>query len=180
MKFFKMWWDEQSFDKQEQVRNLVYSGQLEILNAGWSMHDEACPTYEDMLANMMVGQEWYFTNFAQTPRIGWQVDPFGHSNTNARLFHDLGLDAYFFARMDQGELDERIKNKELEWIQKPNNQSFNGENVEIFTHYIYGNLYFSPDDFEYNVDDIVFRSNESSPDFNAEAMTKKFDAFIKD
>jgi alpha-mannosidase len=34
---------------------LVQSGRLELLNAGWSMHDEACPTYEEMISNMMIG-----------------------------------------------------------------------------------------------------------------------------
>ena len=37
------------------MRGLVRNGQLEIINAGWSMHDEACPIYEDMIDNMMKG-----------------------------------------------------------------------------------------------------------------------------
>jgi len=56
MKFFSMWWDNQTDEKKDQVRGLVKNGQLEIINAGWSMHDEACPIYEDMIDNMMYGQ----------------------------------------------------------------------------------------------------------------------------
>ena len=52
MKFFEMWWRNQSDDLKASVRDLVSSGRLEILNAGWSMHDEACPHYEDMINNM--------------------------------------------------------------------------------------------------------------------------------
>lgn len=55
MKFFSMWWSKQNDTKKEQVRGLVKSGQLEIINAGWSMHDEACPIYEDMIDNMQFG-----------------------------------------------------------------------------------------------------------------------------
>jgi hypothetical protein len=55
MKFFTMWWFEQDKDTQDLVKTLVTSEQLEFVNGGWSMHDEACPHYEDMLENMMKG-----------------------------------------------------------------------------------------------------------------------------
>ena len=55
MKFFYLWWNKQTDAKKDQVRSLVKSGQLEIINAGWSMHDEACPIYEDMIDNMQFG-----------------------------------------------------------------------------------------------------------------------------
>jgi len=71
MKFFSMWWDHQTPAKQEQVKELVKNGQLELINAGWSMHDEACPTYEDMINNMMIGHDFVLENFGVKPRIGW-------------------------------------------------------------------------------------------------------------
>jgi lysosomal alpha-mannosidase len=37
------------------VRQIVKEGRLEFVNAGWSMQDEACPHYEDMINNMMLG-----------------------------------------------------------------------------------------------------------------------------
>jgi len=52
MKFFSMWFYRQTDDLQESVRALIREGRLELINAGWSMHDEACPHYEDMIANM--------------------------------------------------------------------------------------------------------------------------------
>ena len=107
MKFFSMWWDKQTPEKQEQTRGLVKSGQLEIINGGWSMHDEACPIYEDMINNMMYGQDFVLKEFGVKPRIGWQIDPFGHSNTNARLFYEMGFDAMFFGRMDEAERNKR-------------------------------------------------------------------------
>jgi len=64
------------------------------------MHDEACPIYEDMINNHMIGHEFITKNFGVKPRIGWQIDPFGHSNTNARFFAEMGFDAWFFGRMD--------------------------------------------------------------------------------
>jgi alpha-mannosidase len=38
--------------------------------------------------------------FGVKPRIGWHVDPFGHSNASPRLFAEMGFDAWFFARLD--------------------------------------------------------------------------------
>lgn len=47
MKFFSMWWDHQTDDLKTAVRGLVREGRLEFVNAGMSMHDEACTHYED-------------------------------------------------------------------------------------------------------------------------------------
>lgn len=55
MKFFQMWWQEQDDDTKGKVRYLAQNGQLEFVNAGWSMHDEACAHFEDMIDNMMTG-----------------------------------------------------------------------------------------------------------------------------
>jgi len=116
------------------------------------MHDEACPSYDDMINNHMIGQIWAMENLHAKPTIGWQIDPFGHSNANIRLFAEMGFDAWFFARMDEGELQERIKNKELEWIHRPQNQTFDGEQVEIFTHKLnVDSLYHSPLNFDWDV-----------------------------
>ena len=79
---------------------LVRTGRLEILAAGWSSHDEACPTYEQMIENMLVGHQFALREFGVRPRVGWQLDPFGHSNTNARLYAEMGFDGLFFARLD--------------------------------------------------------------------------------
>lgn len=71
MKFFSMWFYRQSENLQDQVRTLVREGRLELINAGWSMHDEACPHYEDMIHNMMVGHDFVMKEFGVKPRIGW-------------------------------------------------------------------------------------------------------------
>lgn len=71
MAFFKKWYDRQTDSKKHDVKALLKSGQLEILNGGWSMHDEACPIYEDMINNMMLGQQWLLQEFGVKPSIGW-------------------------------------------------------------------------------------------------------------
>ena len=61
------------------------------------MHDEACPIYEDVIDNMKIGHEFILEEFGVKPRIGWSIDPFGHSNANARMLAEMGFDAFFFA-----------------------------------------------------------------------------------
>jgi alpha-mannosidase len=56
---------------KQDVRELVSNGQLELINGGWSMHDEACPTYQDMINNMMIGHDFIKEEFGVKPRIGW-------------------------------------------------------------------------------------------------------------
>ena len=64
------------------------------------MHDEACTSYDDMIDNMMKGHYFLKKELNYIPRIGWQIDPFGHSATNARLFAEMGFEAMFIARID--------------------------------------------------------------------------------
>ncbi len=92
---------------------------MEIVNAGWSMQDEACTYYEDMINNMYQGHKWYLQEFGRKPRIGWHVDPFGHSSTNARLFAEMGFDAWFFSRIDIQDYAQRQLDQSLEWIWQP-------------------------------------------------------------
>jgi alpha-mannosidase len=113
MKFFSMWWEEQTETTKTAVRALVRDKRLEFVNAGWSMHDEACTHYEDILNNMMVGHDFLMREFGIRPRIGWHLDPFGHSNANPRLFAEMGFDAWFFARLDFQDKQERLENREM-------------------------------------------------------------------
>lgn len=42
--FFQRWWAEQTPATQTVTKQLVASGQLEFINGGWCMHDEANPS----------------------------------------------------------------------------------------------------------------------------------------
>lgn len=56
---------------KDEVRQLVSEGRLEFVGGGWSVHDEACPHFEDMINNMMVGHDFLNREFGVTPRVGW-------------------------------------------------------------------------------------------------------------
>jgi len=78
------------------VKGLVDSGQLEFITGGVCMNDEAAPYYEDMVDQMTWGHQFLNREFKVAPSVGWQIDPFGHSSTQAKLFHDMGFDGWFF------------------------------------------------------------------------------------
>jgi len=108
MKFFSMWFYEQTPKMQDDVRNLVKQGRLEFLNAGWSMSDEACPHFDDLIDNMQKGHDFLMKEFQVRPRVAWHIDPFGHSSATPRVFAEMGFDAWFFARLDYQDKERRM------------------------------------------------------------------------
>ncbi len=54
-------------------------------NGGYCMHDEAATHYVDMIDQTTLGHRYIKQQFDVTPRIGWQIDPFGHSAVQAYL-----------------------------------------------------------------------------------------------
>lgn len=50
------------------------------------------------------------------PRIGWQIDPFGHSREMASMFAQMGYDGLFFGRLDYQDKTERLLTKTAEMI----------------------------------------------------------------
>lgn len=117
--FFQRWWRQQSEATRDDVRLLLDNGQLELLNGGWAMHDEGTTHYIDMIDQTTLGHQFIVKEFgaAHIPTIGWQIDPFGHSATQASLLSaEVGFDALFFGRIDYQDRIERRANKSLEMI----------------------------------------------------------------
>jgi len=50
------------------------------------------------------------------PKIGWQIDPFGHSREMASMFAQMGFDGLFFGRLDYQDKDERLMTQKAEMI----------------------------------------------------------------
>ena len=64
------------------------------------MNDEACTTYDNIIDQMTLGHIFLLREFNYTPTIGWNIDTFGHSRTQAYIFKKLGFKAMFFSRLD--------------------------------------------------------------------------------
>ena len=106
--------------------------------------------------------------FGVKPRIGWHIDPFGHSSTNVRLFADMGFDAWFFSRLDYQDRDRRLDAKEMEFLWRPYFDHF-GFDKQVFTHSLYYG-YRSPLGFDYDTSskDDAFVDNPNLSTYNAD------------
>jgi lysosomal alpha-mannosidase len=88
MAFFWRWWNEQSDEMRNTVKQLVNEGRLEFISGGWCMNDEATTHYNSIIDQHSLGAEFLRDTFGECarPKIGWQIDPFGHSREVASLF----------------------------------------------------------------------------------------------
>ena len=73
---------------------------------------------------MVVGHQFLRNEFGFVPRIGWNIDAFGHSTANARLFADFGFDAMFFARLDMEDKAEKVKDRAMDFLWRPQSKHF--------------------------------------------------------
>jgi alpha-mannosidase len=99
--YFKVWWEQQDESIKNVIRTLVSQGRFEFVNGGWVSHDEACPSFNELIDNMLEGHLFLKSEFGIVPKIAWHIDEFGHSAVNAMLFAQMGFEAIFFARDDE-------------------------------------------------------------------------------
>ncbi|MFS7971359.1 putative alpha-mannosidase [Helianthus anomalus] len=173
--FFQRWWRDQSEKTQAIVKRLVSSGQLEMINGGWCMHDEAAPHYIDMIDQTTYGHNFIKEQFNVTPRIGWQIDPFGHSAVQAYLLGaELGFDSVFFGRIDYQDRAKRKGDKRLEVIWRGSKSL--GSSSQIFAGAF-------PENYEPPPGGFYFEVNDDSPivqddidlfDYNVEERVNDF------
>lgn len=152
--------------------------QLEFVNGGWVDNDEASPVYEDMINNFMIAHEWLKKEFDVVPRIGWTLDAFGHSDTNTRLYAEMGYDAMFYARMPHLEKSYREANHLMNFLWRPSSENF-GNQLQVL-NYVFNNDYCPPSGLTaaeaYDSFDFI-ETDQTLSSFNADKMMEKF---IKD
>jgi hypothetical protein len=130
--FFQRWWNQQTQITRSTVKQLVQEGRLDFINGGWCMHDEAAAHYIDMIDQTTLGHSYLLQQFGFIPKIGWQIDPFGHSATQAALLSaEAGFEGLFFARIDYQDKIIRRANKTLEFVWRASESL--GTNAQLFT-----------------------------------------------
>eukprot|EP01061_Rhynchopus_euleeides_P019355 TRINITY_DN317_c0_g1_i1.p1 TRINITY_DN317_c0_g1~~TRINITY_DN317_c0_g1_i1.p1 ORF type:complete len:1106 (+),score=505.33 TRINITY_DN317_c0_g1_i1:99-3416(+) len=137
--FFARWWDMQPAAKKAQMKALVQGGQMEFVNGGWCMHDEAAPNYVEMIDQTTRGHQYLYALFGEQgrPKGSWTIDPFGHSNTNAWLIGaESGMDYLFWGRMDYQDFNMRKPEQRLEWVWEGSESL--GSSAQIFAGELFG------------------------------------------
>lgn len=180
MAFFSLWWEQQNQDRKQQVRALVNSGQLEFINAGWSMNDEATTYYQSIIDQMTLGHQFVKKEFGVTPRVGWHIDPFGHTATQASLFADMGFDSFVFWRIDYQDHDQRLASKNTEFMWK--SSTSRGQENEIFTALTY-DWYGPPDEFCFDavqcVNSSPIQHRKDLQEYDLDARAEEFAKYVR-
>ena len=131
-----------------------------------------------MVDQTTLGHRYITQQFGVVPTVTWQIDPFGHSATQAALFGPLsGMDAVFFARIDYQDKRRRAATRELEMVWRSSPSL--GEKAQVFAGAFPGDyLYFAPPGFCYDVgcSDPVIQNNKSLPGYNLDTIV---DAFVE-
>ncbi|XP_031357681.1 lysosomal alpha-mannosidase-like [Photinus pyralis] len=173
--YFSRWWDGQTPELREMVRGLVNGGQLEMVSGGWSMNDEAATNYQSIIDQMTLGLRTLEDLLGKCgrPRVGWQIDPFGHTNAMATVFAELGFDGLFFWRMDYRDYEARHADKRTEFVWRGSSDL--GAQSDIFTSMLYEN-YNAPYNFCWDVQcgDERINDDKTSRSYNADQRVKEF------
>ncbi|GAB6018756.1 hypothetical protein CHUAL_000428 [Chamberlinius hualienensis] len=179
MSFFYKWWTSRNDSVHQRVINLVNSGQLEFVNGGWSMSDEGGNYYSELIDDMTLGFKFLNDAFGPVaaPKIGWHIDPFGHSRETASIFAQMGLDGIFLGRLDYQNKQTRLNTKTMEsvWHASANL----GLEAHIFAAALY-NEYAAPPGFCFDIvcTDVPIKDNPNLKDYNVDKRVDDFIAYI--
>ncbi|CAG9764084.1 unnamed protein product [Ceutorhynchus assimilis] len=165
--FFWKWWQLQDEKTREDFTELVTRGQIEFTGGGWSMNDEAVVNYQSTIDQITWGLRRLNDTFGDCgrPRMGWQIDPFGHSSEMASIFAQLGYDGVVLGRIDYQDKITRIHNKSMDMVWRGSKSL--GENSDIFTSVLF-NHYDAPDGFCYEMSckHVPLVDDPESPEYN--------------
>lgn len=142
--YFAQWWRNQTAERRTGVKDLVAKGQLEFLLGAWVANDEACPTFEEVINNVMLGHDFLKNEVGvKAPTIAWLVDSFGHSAATPELLRQMGFSSLFFARISDDQKEQRKKDQELEFLWRPKFETLKANESApsqgIFTHITHEN-----------------------------------------
>lgn len=177
MSYFQRWYTDLPVSRRLVVKKLVANGQLTFSNGGWVMHDEATTHYVSMIDQTTLGHRFLKDEFGYTPRVGWQLDPFGHSATQANLLtYEAGFDGMFFGRIDWQDFMARRASSDLEVIWK---SSKSNPASEVFAEcFNYG--YYPAPNICWDCGNEPIMDNPRLNDYNVPAMMDAFRSAIED
>jgi lysosomal alpha-mannosidase len=133
--FFQRWWKQASAKQQEQFRTMYNRGQIEFLNGGWVMHDDAVTTYTAMIDKNTLGHNFIndiYGPYALT-RTGWTNDTIGLSSITAKINKLCKMDYHVITRVTF-EVKQKLSDEaNLDFLWKFDS-THNDTKHQLFTH----------------------------------------------
>ena len=131
--FFMRWWREQSDAVRADVRTLIGNGQIEFVNGGWCMADDASPTLDDQIDQLTHGHRYIQDTLGVQPKYAWHIDPFGESSSYALWFRAMNISTWVFNRIDTRLKDLWHNSTHLQFFWEPDNAGRDA-NPGVFAH----------------------------------------------
>lgn len=129
--FFMRWWRDQPQSIKDVTKGLVSAGQIEFVNGGWCMSDNASPSMDAQIDQNTLGHRYVQDTLGVTPKYAWHIDPFGLSASYALWFSKMNFTAWLFNRVDTRLKDLWHNESHLQFNWKPDGA---GDNKGIFAH----------------------------------------------
>eukprot|EP01119_Soliformovum_irregulare_P017333 TRINITY_DN5131_c0_g1_i1.p1 TRINITY_DN5131_c0_g1~~TRINITY_DN5131_c0_g1_i1.p1 ORF type:complete len:1043 (-),score=336.35 TRINITY_DN5131_c0_g1_i1:28-3156(-) len=118
--FFHLWWKDATKEMQDKAKKVINSGQFEFVTGGWVATDEANTDYHAVINEIIEGHQWLNSTLGVRPRVGWSIDPFGHSPVIPWALSQMGLEATVINRIHQNTKAQWKDKRELEFIWRQN------------------------------------------------------------
>eukprot|EP00048_Salpingoeca_helianthica_P023476 m.24600 g.24600 ORF g.24600 m.24600 type:complete len:1033 (-) comp8724_c0_seq1:97-3195(-) len=167
--YFKRWWDNDASTTQKtQLSSLIASSRFEFVDGGIVQHDQACPTALGIASQMTQGHRFLQATFNVTARIGWSIDPFGSSSSNAWLYSLMKFDALVINRISSDAMSALMANKALEFNWFPTTDGHDS----IFTH-VFDSYFCMPGGFRWGM------NGNNDPDITPDNVQARADELVK-
>lgn len=100
--YFMRWWRQQNAAVRTDTLRLFKNGQLEFINGGWCMADDASPGWDAFIDQTTLGHRYIADTLGPefTPRYAWHIDPFGLSASYSVWFKSMNFSGWIFNRID--------------------------------------------------------------------------------
>eukprot|EP00092_Neocalanus_flemingeri_P041666 GFUD01045381.1.p1 GENE.GFUD01045381.1~~GFUD01045381.1.p1 ORF type:complete len:827 (+),score=232.40 GFUD01045381.1:107-2482(+) len=130
---------------------------------------------------MEFGLNWLRDNLGPcaVPTVAWQIDPFGHSKEQAKLFAEMGFDGLFFARIDYRDKEVRKTSKALQmWWEGGEEDDVDST---IFTG-VFDTHYSNPSGFCWDIicEDEPINDDPRLEEYNVDQKINDFENYVND
>ena len=175
--YLKRWYEgpttAQDLAAQRAFKSLVRNGQIELIDGGFTQHDDAITTLAQQLQNMRTGHLWLRRHFNATPRVGWHPDSFGSTSLVPTLYRLGRFELMLHDRMNDAVKASLVANRSMEFLWH-GSASLPANETAMLTHIMNGHTgYQGPVCFDWEPD------QRPCPAVNASTAAARSDEYVR-